>query len=204
MHRTNLQSPLGIAFRAFAFSTLLCAFTCHRAVSLSWGQTDPTLKAITREISLESGWLRATQWSGENARPELATLTRRSALLATIHIPEPLGYHDGILRAMFTIRRDHAPAFKMSRVTVPVWPLTLLTLIPALRFAKIKYHERMTRRRIRRGGCAICGYDLRATPGRCPECGTVPETIHEVRARYRRLRSSIDHDGNPKKNSLDP
>jgi len=39
----------------------------------------------------------------------------------------------------------------------------------------IVFTGRTTIRRLRPAHkCAACGYDLRATAGRCPECGTVP------------------------------
>jgi hypothetical protein len=56
-------------------------------------------------------------------------------------------------------------------VFLPMWLLVLITAaVPA---AQLVGHLR--RRAARRSGCCtVCGYDLRATPDRCPECGTVP------------------------------
>jgi hypothetical protein len=54
-------------------------------------------------------------------------------------------------------------------IAVPYWFAAVLTLIPPMVWV---WRRRRGAARRRSGACANCGYDLRATPGRCPECGT--------------------------------
>jgi hypothetical protein len=49
----------------------------------------------------------------------------------------------------------------------------VLALLPIASFACAIRRLRRQRRRADAGECAACGYDLRATPERCPECGAV-------------------------------
>jgi hypothetical protein len=58
---------------------------------------------------------------------------------------------------------------------VPVWlPVLAFAALPAARVTAGLRRRWRRRRQQRSGRCAACGYDLCATPGRCPECGIVP------------------------------
>jgi hypothetical protein len=60
---------------------------------------------------------------------------------------------------------------------LPLWlPVLVFGVLPARRVLR----RRRDRNRRRAGHCPACGYDLRATPGRCPECDTVPAPVASV------------------------
>jgi hypothetical protein len=68
---------------------------------------------------------------------------------------------------------DVAPrgSWSVRDLRIPHWWFILATLV--IPWCALRSH-RLQAGRKRKGLCLNCGYDLRATPGRCPECGAVP------------------------------
>ena len=58
---------------------------------------------------------------------------------------------------------------------VPLW--FVFGMGSVLPFGRI-IRRCLRRRKIGVGCCNVCGYDMRATPYRCPECGTIPKKVN--------------------------
>ena len=76
----------------------------------------------------------------------------------------------GLRHARLTFSMGGGVVREMAALTVPYWLIvTLFLLLP------LAWLGGVARRRYRRRHqlCAACGYDLRSSPERCPECGAV-------------------------------
>jgi hypothetical protein len=99
-------------------------------------------------------------WHGTEYRPEYCdpTWQRRGVFLVNERAFTESSYWHRDVRSLGT----------------PHWlPALLFALLPL--FRAIRYVCRRGKYAV--GLCPVCGYDLRATPDRCPECGTVKGVV---------------------------
>jgi hypothetical protein len=111
----------------------------------------------------------------EHVRPELPSdwSPGRVGPLPARNVPERLlGYRVRWVTLPPTPDSAPGPAFSV-HLGVPHWLLATISLLLPAQWVR----SAIRRRRGQRNGlCPQCGYDLRATPARCPECGTAKAT----------------------------
>jgi hypothetical protein len=159
-----------------------------------------TVLSLVLCVVTMAAWVRSYRardvvwWSWANPRLQLAMSTYRGGLFAGVMTP--LVGNDAQFRPGFEWKRwapeSYAEANGKQRtffnrfgfaldyfqgtakttrlLACPYWFIMLLTaILPAARLAG--WRRRARRLRMRPGLCPHCGYDCRATPDRCPECG---------------------------------
>jgi hypothetical protein len=93
----------------------------------------------------------------------------------TTPVPTPMMAHLSAPKPYFT-------------VIVPYWALVVLFGAMPVWWCFMSARTRILwSSRVLGARCVACGYDLRGTPDRCPECGAVPRITERDRARARRL-----------------
>jgi len=129
-------------------------------------------------------WTRVTNWVGNQPLRWISNPNESNYAYQPVFgqqvvrgawLPIGIGFDGGSRRINSPIVSSHTykPITVAYRITavpfaLPVLVTGVVVLWPLLRKFR---HRRISAERRIRGLCSFCGYDVRATPGRCPECG---------------------------------
>jgi hypothetical protein len=82
-----------------------------------------------------------------------------------------MGWNRGL--ELWFLVNGWSPTTRLKSLSFQHWHLVVaFALLPALWLSQHIWRRRIRHSRIKNGLCLICGYDLRASKDRCPECGT--------------------------------
>ena len=140
-----------------------------------------TVRETCSGVFSHRGALGVASYASEQSAAELGAFTPLSRWGWIGDAPAyPIGERDAMSLAGFDYVRELTGSSDSTLVEsrhllrVPYWVLALLVSLVPLWHGQIAIRRRLALRRERmRGLCPACGYDLRATPARCPECGIV-------------------------------
>lgn len=172
---------------AAALSLLLCL-----GVGLAWVRSYRTQDALVKttragthleiatlpgqvRFSIVHGWENAEPWHRISGDPHWYPIIGYRPIYHTVH-PLGIAFHGGSESLFFTGEHTLLGAsmkIRYGTLAIPFSiPLALTLLLPTAMVIRTRRLLLQRQHRRSRGLCATCGYDLRASSGRCPECGS--------------------------------
>ena len=134
-------------------------------IAFSRGQ----LRLSFTQAVIDAGYDAGEQWSGVRVYRESRTPAQFS------DGPDDPPQHRHWASAGFGIGRDYDHGMftgtTQRYVLLPLWAVLVPLSVFAFVWLRGVLWKRRRARRVRMGLCSICGYDLRASPRQCPECG---------------------------------
>jgi hypothetical protein len=173
-----------------AVSLLLCVAVCVlwvRSYSYcDYWQASEEGKCRIRYLVSDSGQIGHYEYSWDSGIPvpglplkdERWDYHRASAGAAVLPFP---GKRESVWGFAWGVTRKHTlrgrfdysgPAITVES-WMPYWALATVMAVLPLLWARSRWRRSRARSRQNEGFCPACGYDLRASPERCPECGAV-------------------------------